>query len=86
MDKIDARKLSVESRAMLRQMVLRLRKQSGMTAEQQSGTNVNRHPPCRCHGHCAEVAHKDGIPFSLVLRGNFNRLNAWFHRYEHVVR
>ncbi|MGC8508660.1 MAG: winged helix-turn-helix domain-containing protein, partial [Thiomonas sp.] len=34
MDKIDARKLSVESRAMLRQMVLRLRKQSRMTADQ----------------------------------------------------
>jgi transposase len=34
MEKIDARKLKVDSRIMLRQMVLRLRKQSGMTSEE----------------------------------------------------
>jgi transposase len=34
MDRVDARKLTVEGRRLLRQMVLRLRKQSGMTCAQ----------------------------------------------------
>jgi len=32
MDKVDARKLTAEGRKLLRQMVIRLRKQSGMDA------------------------------------------------------
>lgn len=35
--KIDARKLTVEGSALLRQLVLRLRKQSGMSSEELAG-------------------------------------------------